>query len=137
MRVLFIFTVLLLSVCPSCRTVQKAVSRADSTAVKTDQSTEKYAREIIREYYADTSKTPVIVNVAAPLPGQTPEPRVIIRETIRETGESKKDVKEQVETNKEEITKEAGVPTELRWAALIFAGAFLLFALAFMVKQFK
>lgn len=73
----------------SCRAVLRSKSSADSTAVRSQNSNEKFTREIIREYLPGTHDTiyqhsvstievPKVVTIDRP---------VLVRETVRETGE--------------------------------------------------
>ena len=74
----------LLCMC-SCRTLQKSKSSADSSAVRSSNSNEKFTREIIREYLPDTGTpqqpgAPQVITVDRPYP-------VLMRERILESGE--------------------------------------------------
>ncbi len=130
-----VFLLTLLLIFAGCRTVRKSSVRADSSSVKSDQSTEKFSRETITDYLVDSLFRPITVNVAAPKmePGKT----VILRQTVRESGEVQKDIKEEVKTTEVEKSKEASIPPLIQWAVFMFAGAFLLMAIAFFIKQFK
>lgn len=131
MRYTFLFALLLFI--SGCRTVKKSFATADSSAVKTDQSSEKYNRETITEYVKDTTLNPITINVAAAKQLQP----YIIRQTVRESGEVQKDTKEEVKTSETQKDKEAGVPMLLQWAAIMLAGAVLLLSIGYIIKQFR
>lgn len=132
MKVLLIcFTLLCVT---GCRTIKKSSASTDSSSVKTDQSISKYAREIVTEYLRDT--TGITINVAAPIIPKNGQPYVI-RQTIRESGEDKKDTKEEVQVSEVVKDKEANVPVLLQYSAIMLAGAVLLFAIGFIIKQFR
>lgn len=83
---------LVLGAMGSCRAVLKTKSSADSSAVRSQTSNDKFTREIIREYLpgrSDTIFQHSISTVEVPriitVPGAT-----LYRETIREAGESQK-----------------------------------------------
>lgn len=142
-----ILSILLLS---GCRTIEKTFSSADSKRVsvidsigkKSEQNTAKFNREIITEYVVDTlwrtQKVPEVHVVEVPKP-------YIIKQTIRESGESAqnktedvdKSKTETVETSQVEKEKTASVPALLQYAAVMIAGALILIAIAQFIKIFK
>lgn len=142
-----ILSILLLS---GCRTIEKSFSSADSkrlsvidsTSKKTEENTAKFNREIITEYILDTlwrtQKVPEVHVVEVPKP-------YIIKQTIRESGESTqnktedvdKSKTESVQTSQTEKDKAASVPALLQYAAVMIAGALILIAIAQIIKIFK
>lgn len=95
----------------SCRAVLKNKSSADSTAVRTSNSNDKFTREIIREYLHDTTAKYMpgpaqVITVDRPYPVAGP---TLIRETIREAGESQKASTEEkaVSVEEKKVEKEA------------------------------
>jgi len=140
-RILLLSLLLLLT---ACRTIQRASSSNESDKSETENS--KYDREIVTEYIVRDTATgkPVIVNVMPSQPGQisTQQPIIlsqkepyIIRQTIRESGESSAVKTEQIKEESKE--KEAGVPMMLQIAAMIFAISFLLLLVIIAFRQFK
>lgn len=138
---LLLLSLLLLT---ACRTIQKASSK-NETALS-DTQTSKYDREIVTEYIVRDTATgkPVIVNVMPSQPGQisTQQPLIIhqkepyiIRQTIRESGESTAVKTEEIKTETKE--KEASVPVMLQISGLILAIAIALIAIVLLIKQFK
>lgn len=128
----------------SCRTIQKASSRAETA--NRDTSSVKYNREIITEYVVRDTSTgkPVIVNVMPGQPGnsQTQAPVVItqkepyiIRQTIRESGEAAQSNTQSTQTESNE--KQASMPMLLQISIAVFAGSFLLIALAALIFLIK
>lgn len=123
-----------------CRTIQKLSSSRDSSSVKQEASKSNYAREIVTEYLTDTlwrTRWDTLYKTI-PIPNyHIVEKPYIVRQTIRETGESETSKSENVQVKEEEKVKNAAVPEKLQWAALIFAGALLLLGIALILKQFK
>ncbi len=127
---------LLLSAQFSCRTVFRQKTQSDSTAVRSEASTEKYAREIIREYLPgriDTvhSTTSQVIQVPKVITVQQP---VLIRESIRETGEKQESKSEEktAVVQQKTVSKQAQSP----WVyAGMGAGALLLVIVG--LKLFK
>lgn len=94
----------------SCRSVLRTRSAMDSTATRSQESAEKFTREIIREYVpgkADTVIQRSISTVEVPKYVTVPGP-TIYRETIRETGERQQTQLEQasVQTEAKQVDKE-------------------------------
>lgn len=140
-RILLLSLLLLLT---ACRTIQRASSSNESDKSETENS--KYDREIVTEYIVRDTATgkPVIVNVMPSQPGQisTQQPIIlsqkepyIIRQTIRESGESSAVKTEQIKEESKE--KEASTPVEFRIASLILAIAILLIAIVMLIRIFK
>jgi len=128
----------------SCRTIQKASSRAE-TANK-DTSSVKYNREVITEYVVRDTATgkPVIVNVMPGPNGQivpqnpvviTQKEPYIIRQTIRESGEQAKSSTQSTQTETKE--KEASMPMLLQIAIAVTAISFAMIALAALIFLIK
>lgn len=129
----------------SCRTIQKASSRAE-TANKDTQNV-KYNREVITEYIVRDTVTgkPVIVNVMPPglgnSEGRSSAPVIVyprgevIRQTIRESGEAAQSNTQSTQTESKE--KEASMPLLLQVAIAVAAGSFLLIALALLIFLIK
>lgn len=128
----------------ACRTIQRASSSNESD--RTETNSNKYDRETVTEYIVRDTATgkPVIVNVMPSQPGQisTQQPFVItqkepyiIRQTIRESGESTAAKTEQIKEESEE--KEAGIPMLVQITGLIFSVVFLLVVLLIAIKQLR
>ncbi len=102
---------LLLVLLAGCRAVQRGRLAADSSATRSQNSNEKFTREIIREYLPGKTDTTVLHHY------QTIEvPKVItvdkpflVRETVREAGERQQASTEQkqVSTEEKQVVKEA------------------------------
>lgn len=104
----FILIVFLAITCSTCRSVFRSRSAADSTATRSQESSEKFTRETIREYLpgrTDTLRTYTTIEVPKPYPVPGP---TLIRETVRETGERQQTQTEQKEVavQQSEVKKE-------------------------------
>lgn len=123
-----------------CRTIQKMSSSRDSSSVKQEASKSKYTREIVTEYVTDTLWRTRLDTLykTIPIPNyHIVEKPYIVRQTIRESGDSEINKTENTQIKQEEKEKSAAVPEKLQWAALIFVGALMLFGIALIIKQFK
>lgn len=106
----YLILISLVCLLSACRAVMKTKSSADSTAVRSQTSNDKFTREIIREYLPgqhDTIYQHSVSTVEVPriitVPGAT-----LYRETIRESGESQKSSAEEktVEVQDKKVEKE-------------------------------
>lgn len=121
---------LLLTVC-SCRAVLRTRSAADSTATRSQEQSEKFTREIVREYLpgkVDTVYQHSVSTVEIPKYVTVPGP-VMLRETIRETGE-----KQQAQTEQKQVsTQEKQVEKQpMPWWAFMAIGAGIVLTLVFI-----
>ncbi|MGX5854506.1 hypothetical protein ACWKW6_12720 [Dyadobacter jiangsuensis] len=119
-KLILLGALILLSVQFSCRTVLRQKSQTDSTAVRWEASSEKWAREIVREYLpgrVDTvhSMTNQVIQVPKVITVQQP---VLVRERIRENGEKQQTKSEEktASTQEKAVTRQGVSP----W---LYAGA--------------
>ena len=103
-KLMFLGALILLSAQFSCRTVLRGKSQSDSTAFRSEASSEKWAREIIREYLpgrVDTvhSMTSQVIQVPKIITVQQP---VLVRESIRENSEKQQSKSEEKTANVEQ-----------------------------------
>lgn len=111
---------ILLSAQFSCRTVLRQKSQLDSTAIRSEASSEKWAREIVREYLperVDTvhSITSQVIQVPKVITVQQP---VLVRESIRENGE-----KQQTKSEEKTASVQEKVVTRQGASPWLYAGA--------------
>lgn len=104
----------------ACRSVYREGMSADSSSVRSEDNTEKYSRETIREYYPglrDTVSTHTIEQIQVP---------IYIRERIRETGEKKQKVNEQTQVAVQETKVDKTAQSPWIYIAAGCGGMFLL-----------
>lgn len=95
----------------SCRVIEKMSMHADSSATRSEQSTEKWNREVIREYLPGETDTDTIHSfheVKVPQYITIPGKSTIIRETIRDQGEKTSNLAEEIKTmlSQQNVSKE-------------------------------
>lgn len=115
----------------SCRSVLRTRNAMDSTATRSQESAEKFTREIIREYVPGKTDTVIqhsVSTVEVPKYLTVPGP-TIYRETIRETGERQQTQLDQasVQTETKEVKKEP-----MPWWAFMAIGAGIVLTLVFI-----
>ncbi|GAB2780314.1 hypothetical protein GCM10027275_24820 [Rhabdobacter roseus] len=120
----------------SCRSIQRSLSQADSTAVRSEQSAEKWNREIIREYqpYPVRLDSPIyhppqIHVLETKVPGQP----VLIREVIRDQGERSQAKQEEKTVATVERAVEKDYSTLIQIALALFALFLLLLGVGFLI----
>lgn len=122
----------------SCKVVERMSMDADSSASRSEQTTEKWNREVIREYLPGETDTVHTYYQVNPKIIQLPGTKTIYRETIRDQGEKTSNLDEVIKTmlSQKEVSKEpAG------WIPWVILGigfmVFLLFllAIAMIVKR--
>jgi hypothetical protein len=99
--------ILMLAGLVSCRSVLRTSGRADSSSVRSEQASEQFTREIIREYLpgrTDTVLNNQIIQVPQLQPINVPYP--VYRETIRETGQKQQSKTEEKTAEVKENTIE-------------------------------
>ena len=119
-KLMIMGALILLSAQFSCRTVLRQKLQADSTAVRSQTSSEKFAREIIREYLPgriDTIRSinSQVIQVPKIITVQQP---VLVRESIRESGE-----KQESKAEEKTATVEQKVVKKQQISPWIYAGA--------------
>jgi len=126
--------ILMLAGLMGCRSVLRTGSRADSSSVRSEQASEQFTREIIREYLP--GRTDTVINnqlIQVPQLQAINVPYPVYRETIRETGQKQQSKSEEktAEIKEKTVEKEATSP----W---IFAayGAGAVFVLVIMLIIF-
>ena len=136
-----IYRLLIIAVILSgCRTLQKSSASTQSASDKSEQSSSKFQREVITEYLTDTlwrTRFDTLYRTVAVPNYHVVEKPVIVRQTIRESGEQQQ-IKAEKETVSEQVKeKEASIPMMLQYSALIFAIAMLGLVVIVIIKQFK
>jgi hypothetical protein len=119
----------------SCRSSLMQKMHSDSISVKSEATSEKWNREIIREYMPgriDTIHSQI--NQVIEVPKIVPFPQPYYREIIRDSGEKQKqaDEKTQVQVTEKKVEKEATPAWQL-----IALGAGVVIALVVAAKLFK
>lgn len=115
----------------SCRSILRTRSATDSTATRSQEQSEKFTREIVREYLpgkVDTVYQHSVSTVEIPKYVTVPGP-VMVRETIRETGEKQhaQTEQKQVSTEQKQVEKQP-----MPWWAFMAIGAGIVLTLVFI-----
>ena len=116
-------------------TTHKSEVQTDSSATRSSELSEKWNREVIREYLPgahDTIHSIHQVNVPYPVPGKT-----IYRETIRDQGERKENNFEEIKAILSQKETDKEFPKWLPWVILAMAGIMVLSFFLGLAKIFK
>lgn len=116
-------------------TTHKSEVQTDSSATRSSELSEKWNREVIREYLPgahDTIHSIHQVNVPYPVPGKT-----IYRETIRDQGERKENNFEEIKAILSQKETDKEFPKWLPWVILAMAGIMVLSFFLGIAKIFK
>jgi len=123
--------ILMLAGLMGCRSVLRTSGRADSSSVRSEQASEQFTREIIREYLP--GRTDTLINnqlVQVPQIHTVNVPYPVYRETVRETGQKQQSKTEEKTAEIKEKTVEKEAPSPWIFAAI---GAGAVFVLVIML----
>ena len=115
-------------------TTHKSDIQSDSSVARSSELSEKWNREVIREYLPghDTIHSIHQVNVPYPVPGKT-----IYRETIRDQGERKENNFEEIKAILSQKETDKEFPKWLPWIILAMFGMIILSFFLAVFKIFK
>ena len=125
----------------SCKVVERLSMEADSSAARSEQTTEKWNREVIREYLPGQPDTIHAYHQVDPKIIQLPGTKTIYRETIRDQGEKTSNLDEVIKTmlSQKEVTKEPApwIPWVILGIGFMVLLTFLLLVIFVFYRLFK
>jgi cytoskeletal protein RodZ len=125
----------------SCKVVERMSMQADSSANRSEQTTEKWNREVIREYLPGQADTVHAYHQVDPKIIQLPGTKTIYRETIRDQGEKTSNLDEVIKTmlSQKEVTKEPApwIPWVILGIGFMVLLTFSLLVLVVLHRLFK
>ena len=125
----------------SCKVIERMAMQQDSSATRSEENTEKWNREVIREYLPGETDTVHSYHQVDPKIIQLPGTKTIYRETIRDQGEKTSNLSEEIKTLLKEktVSKEpdSWVPKVIIGIAAMVLLVFSLLVLLIFYHLFK